>query len=82
MAPRPEHLLQQERLRHRFESTMDRLRMELGVHAPRRHLDDLLSHLDDLLEFMDCTWERECFREQIESARKVVAQRHNLRVVK
>lgn len=82
MSRRPEHLLQQHRLRQQFERKLDQLSLELRCESARRHLDHILDHLEDLLEFLDCTAERENYRCQLEGVRRIVARRHNLRVVR
>lgn len=82
MPPRPEHVLQQERLRSQFLRKLEQLHFELSIEAPRRVLDYLVEHLDDLLEWLDCTWDRDRLRERLVAARSLVATRHNLRVVR
>lgn len=76
MATRPEHLLQQKRIRDQFERVHEQLRLELRLRSARRYLDHLTDHLETLLGCMDCTVERDSLRLQLDAAHRAVATRN------
>lgn len=70
------------RARQEFSRKLEQLHFELSVESPRRVLDYLLDHLDDLLPRVGQNTLRDSFSAQLSRAKLLVAQRHNLRLVK
>jgi hypothetical protein len=77
----PRHYAE-HRARQQFSRKLEQLHFELSVESPRRVLDYLIDHLDDLLPRVGDSLLRESFAAQLERAKRQVAQRHNLRLVK
>lgn len=74
--------LAEERARRQFQRKLEQLHFEVSVDSPRRVLDYLVEHLDDLLPRVGATILRDSFRDQLDRAKRIVAGRHNLRIVK
>lgn len=72
----------EHRARTQFQRKLEQLHFELSVESPRRVLDYLIDHLEDLLPRVGATTLRDSFSRQLDAAKKSVAQRHNLRLVK
>jgi len=72
----------QWRAREQFVRKLEQLHFELSVESPRRVLDYLLEHAEDLLATVEASALRDSFKDQLESAKRRVASRHNLRLVK
>lgn len=70
------------RARQQFSRKLEQLHFELAMESPRRVLDYLIDHLDDLLPRIGDNTLRDSFAEQLTRAKRIVAQRHNLRLVK
>jgi hypothetical protein len=70
------------RAREQFGRKLEQLHFELSVESPRRVLDYLIDHLEDLLPRVGKNVLRDSFAVQLERAKRLVAQRHNLRLVK
>lgn len=82
MPTKPQKQLAEHRAREQFQRKLEQLRFELQIQAPRRVLDYLLDHLDTLLEQVGPSVLRDSFAEQLGRAKRLVAGRHNLRVVR
>lgn len=72
----------QWRAREQFSRKLEQLHFELSVESPRRVLDYLLEHAEDLLEQVEASPLRDSFKDQLGRAKRLVASRHNLRLVK
>jgi hypothetical protein len=72
----------QHRARQQFSRKLEQLHFELKVDSPRRVLDYLIDHLDDLLPRCGDSVLRDCLSRQLGKAKLLVAERHNLRLVK
>lgn len=67
--------------RTQFQRKLEQLHFELSVESPRRVLDYLIDHLRDLLAQLSPTVLRDSFAAQLGRAERLVATRHNLRLV-
>lgn len=72
----------EHRAREQFQRKLEQLHFELQFESPRRVLDYLIDHLDDLLPRVGATVLRDSFAAQLERAKRLVATRHNLRLVR
>jgi hypothetical protein len=72
----------QWRTRQQFTRKLEQLHFELSVESPRRVLDYLIEHAEDLLAQVEGSTLRDSFEEQLARAKRLVASRHNLRLVK
>jgi hypothetical protein len=72
----------EHRARQQFQRKLEQLHFELSVESPRRVLDYLIDHLDDLLGRVGNDTLRDSFGLQLDRAKRLVACRHNLRLVK
>ncbi len=72
----------EHRARQQFSRKLEQLQFELSIESPRRVLDYLLDHLDDLLSRVGDSILRDAFAAQLTAAKRRVASRHNLRLVK
>ena len=72
----------QHRAQLAFERNLGRLRLELRMGTPRRHLDVLVELLDTLVSECGQTKLTECYRAELHAVKLLVAQRSNLRLVK
>lgn len=78
-----ERLLQEHRARAQFQRKLEQLRFEVSMGTPRRVLDYLVDHLEDLLpQLQPGTTLHKSFAEQLDRAKRMVASRHNLKLVK
>lgn len=64
-----------------FERNAGKLRIELSLGTPRRHLDVLVELLQALLEETGGTLLTAQYRAELAELREQVARRHHLRVV-
>jgi hypothetical protein len=74
--------LRQHRAQQAFERNLGRLRLELRMGTPRRHLDVLVELLDALLPECGKTQLTDCYRAELHAAKTQVSQRSHLRLVK
>jgi hypothetical protein len=72
----------QWRARQQFTRKLEQLHFELSVESPRRVLDYLIEHAEDLLDEVERTPLYDSFKDQLDRAKRRVASRHNLRLVK
>jgi len=72
----------EERARKDFENYMQRLQLELAMHSPRRHLDVLVRLLELLVEQTGGSFVTADYRDQLATAKKQVALRGNLHLVR
>jgi hypothetical protein len=72
----------QWRARQQFTRKLEQLHFELGIESPRRVLDYLIEHAEDLLAEVEASTLRDSFQDQLDRAKRLVASRHNLRLVK
>ena len=72
----------QWRARQHLVRKLEQLHFELSVESPRRVLDYLIEHADDLLDQVEPSVLRDSLSDQLERAKRLVAARHNLRLVK
>lgn len=72
----------QWRARQQFARKLEQLHFELSVESPRRVLDYLIEHAEDLLAEVDRTPLHDSLSDQLDRAKRLVASRHNLRLVK
>jgi predicted Zn-dependent protease with MMP-like domain len=72
----------QWRARQNFSRKLEQLHFELAIESPRRVLDYLLEHAEDLLGQIEGSALRDSFEGQLARAKRLVATRHNLRLVK
>lgn len=72
----------QWRARQQFSRKLEQLHFELSVESPRRVLDYLIEHAEDLLVEVDRTPLHDSLSDQLARAKRLVASRHNLRLVK
>jgi hypothetical protein len=70
------------RARQQFTRKLEQLHFELSVESPRRVLDYLIEHAEDLLGQIEASVLRDSLSGQLERAKRLVAGRHNLRLVK
>jgi hypothetical protein len=74
--------LKQHRAQQAFERNLGRLRLELRMGTPRRHLDVLVELLETLLPDCGHTRLTDHYRTELHAAKTEVARRSNLRLVK
>lgn len=74
--------LRMHRAQQAFERNLGRLRLELRMGTPRRHLDVIVELLEALLP--DCGKSKltDCYRSELHAAKTLVSQRCNLRLIK
>lgn len=65
-----------------FERNASRLRLELSMGTPRRHLDVLVELLEVLVEQTGATLLTTQYREELTALKRLVATRSNVRLVK
>lgn len=65
-----------------FDRNASRLRLELAMGTPRRHLDILVELLETLLPDTGGSLVTEHYRQQLAQLKRDVANRSNLRLVK
>ena len=71
----------EHRAREQFQRKLEQLHFELRVESPRRVLDYLVDHLDDLLPRVGDSVLRDSFADQLIRAKRLVRERHNLRLI-
>lgn len=74
--------LRMHRAQQAFERNLGRLRLELRMGTPRRHLDVLVELCDALLPECGKSKLTECYRAELHAAKTLVSQRSNLRLIK
>ena len=72
----------QWRARQQFTRKLEQLHFELSVESPRRVLDYLIEPAEDLLGQIERSPLHDSFTAQLDEAKRRVAGRHNLRLVK
>jgi hypothetical protein len=65
-----------------IERNLDRLKFELRMGTARRHLDVLMEYLQRLVRSLPATALRAAYEQKLTIAERMVATRHNLRLVK
>jgi hypothetical protein len=75
-------LLYEKHLEEAIERNLDRLRFELSMGTARRHLDVLTELIRTLLAGLPATALRDTYQAKLDVAERMVACRHNLRIVK
>lgn len=72
----------EQKARDQFQRKLEQLRFELRVGSPRRVLDYLVEHAEDLLTRVGDNLLVQQFRTDLDMCRSLVAQRHNLKLVR
>lgn len=65
-----------------IERNLDRLRFEISMGTARRHLDVLVEYLHTLIRGLPGTALRDTYAQKLAVCERMVASRHNLRLVK
>lgn len=74
-------LLYEKQLEEAIERNLDRLKFELRMGTARRHLDVLTELIRTLLAGLPATALRDAYTQKLTLAERMVATRHNLRLV-
>lgn len=75
-------LLHEKSLEDDIVRNLDRLRFELSMGTARRHLDVLTEYLRRMIRALPATALRTAYEQKLTIAERMVAHRHNLRIVK